>query len=141
MSPPKLLPPPLATGRAYLATALNFFYKSIRVHLHALLARTRGMALLVGGALFARHRVKFLLGAVFGFCCIAAAWYAAILAGVLPRTSGSSPVGYLCGLIAFGIICFRDANLAAKDVPPISAPRLYSAQRDSGCFCTFGSAC
>jgi hypothetical protein len=84
-------------------------HRSIRIRLAcvAFLHVQKETALLVGGAMFAQHRVRFLLGAVFGFCLLTTAWYAAIRTGWLPRPSGSSPVGYACGLIAFGIIVFE----------------------------------
>jgi hypothetical protein len=62
---------------------------------------------LVGGALFSRHRLKFLLGAVAGFCVFTYLWYAFIGAGWLPRPSGSSPIGYACGVMGALIILFE----------------------------------
>lgn len=72
--------------------------------------------MLVGGSSIARRCFLYLLGAVIFACFVSALWYAGVAVGLVSRqagpallgyTSGSSTLGYYCGVGGFAIIVFE----------------------------------
>ena len=63
--------------------------------------------MLVGGTIFARHRVAYLLAAVVVFGLPAAGWYLAARLALVAWPSGSSQLGLILGIVAAAVIAFE----------------------------------